>query len=197
DTGAFAVSGAFTDNMVIQREKPVTIWGTAPRGEWVKVRFAGKCNTVEAVDGVWEVTLPEVVEYGGPYEMVITIPAASDSIKLGNILVGDVWMCSGQSNMEMSVEKCSTADEALKAAEDMHNVRFFINAAGAYGDASGIPLESPAGMWMQCNANTSRKLSAAAFIFAQYLHDNSAGNNGVPIGLVQSAWGGEARRDVG
>ena len=93
----------FTSNMVLQRQKPVKIWGWAARGEKISLQLNAQKATVKADNtGAWMVTL-QPMEAGGPFELKIV---GKNSIVLSNILIGDVYICSGQSNMEFSLKKC-------------------------------------------------------------------------------------------
>src|SRR5687768_5896494 len=105
----------FTPNMVLQRDKEIKIWGWADNGETVTVRFNGQSLRSKADKlGNWIITLKPMV-YGGPYQM--TIAGKKDIIRLANILIGDVWICSGQSNMEWIIENTNNAAKEITESE--------------------------------------------------------------------------------
>ena len=107
------VSGVFADNMVIQRDAPVKVWGWGDKGETVTVIFNGQNQRTRTNnDGYWELQLKEM-SFGGPYEM--TVSGKSNEIKIKNILIGDVWVCSGQSNMEFQVKLSANAPKEIEA----------------------------------------------------------------------------------
>ena len=108
------VSGVFADNMVIQRDAPVKVWGWGDKGELVTVIFNGQNQRTRTNnDGYWELQLKEM-PFGGPYEMIVS--GKSNEIKIKNILIGDVWVCSGQSNMEFQVKLSANAPKEIEAA---------------------------------------------------------------------------------
>ena len=109
---AVRLPNIFGDNMVLQRDKPIPIWGWANKNEKVTVQFNGQVKTVKAgKDGQWKVLL-NAEKAGGPYDLLVK---SSNSITLHNILMGDVWICSGQSNMEFGLPRASNAAEAVPA----------------------------------------------------------------------------------
>jgi sialate O-acetylesterase len=165
------------DNMVLQQGMKVSIWGTADAGEKVTVRFQEQEAATAAKDGKWLVHL-ENLKPGGPYEMTI---AGTNTITLKNILVGEVWICGGQSNMEWSVRMSA---EPEKTAADSANpqIRLFTVAKRP---ASG-PLYQVEGKWLECGAKTVMNFSAVGYFFGKDLQKARQ----VPIGLVQDCWGG-------
>jgi len=170
----------FSDNMVLQRDKTIKIWGKADRKESVSVSFNGsERNVVAAKDGSWLVELP-AMKYGGPFEMIIA--GKENTIVLKNILIGDVWICSGQSNMEFNLDGDLTADEAIRNSENS-KIRFLtvpkaIQTKEKYdiGEAS----------WLECNPSSSAHFSAVGYFFGKKLQEDLD----VPIGLINSSWGG-------
>lgn len=166
------------DNMVLQRGRPVPIWGWAGKGQTVTVRFAGQSVSTKAdADGRWKVTLARL-EPGGPYEMAIQSPSQSRTLK--NVLVGEVWICSGQSNMGMGVKECNHAEAEIAAANYPQIRLFTVQRLGAPGHT-----------WVPCNPKTiedadKRGFSAAAYYFGRALFREL----NIPIGLVNSSFGG-------
>lgn len=172
------VSPIFGDNMVLQREKEDTIWGWSDPGDNIQVRLAGKiASGVAGADRRWEIKIhpPHV---GGPYTMTIQ---GRQTVELHNVLVGDVWLCGGQSNMQVSLGYAKNGEEEVKAA-NYPQIRFFTVAARvAYHHA-----DIPDGNWTVVSPDTAGKISAVAYYFARKVQEQIH----VPIGLVVDALGG-------
>ena len=171
------------DNMVLQQGKELPIWGTAADDERVTVQLNAKGGTVSAqttaLDGKWLVKLPKV-EAGGPYELTIT---GKNKLTIKNVLVGEVWICSGQSNMEMTLNGCAGADQA-KASSSNPMIRLFTVPK----TPTPTPQSNVAGSWVECGPNTVGSFSGVAYFFGRDLQ--KALN--VPIGLIHTSWGGTA-----
>lgn len=175
------VSPLFGEHMVLQRGKPNRIWGWTQPGAEVRVAIADATATgVAAADGRWQVefTPPPA---GGPYVLKIDGP---QQVALGDILVGDVWLCSGQSNMEFGLTRAR--DGAAEAQAAHHpGIRFFrVGQKTAYD-----PVAVPQGQWRVCTPEAFTAgggFSAVAYFFGRRIHTET----GVPIGLIQSAVGG-------
>jgi len=173
----------FTDNMVIQRDKSVIVWGKAGEGEKVLVDFRGEMIVTEAKGGKWMVTLRPGKE-GGPFEMTVH---GKSEIRLHNILVGEVWLASGQSNMSYLVQTANVPPEQLAAAKAMaasHNpsIRFFMVKTRSIDE----PQDDAVGQWTVATPDTVSQCSAVAWYFAVRLQDKLK----VPIGLLVPAVGG-------
>ena len=170
----------FTDNMVLQRDGPVKIWGDAGKNETIIIDFnKQKVKTKAGKDGQWMIEL-KAMPYGGPYDMQIS--SKSESITLKNILIGDVWLCSGQSNMEWIVKNVNNAEQEMAAA-DFDNIRLFtVPRAMALQPQADLV----GGEWLECNAKNIANFSAVAYFFARKLHKDL----NIPIGLINSSWGG-------
>ncbi len=168
----------FTDNMVVQRDKPIKVWGWAAKGESVTVEFNGaKQKTKAATDGSWMLSLPSMV-FGGPFEMKIT---GKNSIVFKNILIGDVWVCSGQSNMEWSIKNTNDVKKEMEEANYSSIRLFTVEKEIAYK-----PLTNVEGKWMECNSTNIADFSAVAYFFGRKLTKDLS----VPIGLINTSWGG-------
>ena len=172
----------FGNNMVLQRDKPVAIWGWADGGEKITVQFNRQSKTVKADKrGHWMIHLdPEPA--GGPFQLIVK---GKDQLTLSNVLVGEVWICSGQSNMEMPIEgwgKINNYQEEIAAA-DYPSIRQF----KVPNTISGTPKEDlSGGDWKICSRETAGNFSATAYFFARAL----ARQLHVPIGLINTSWGG-------
>ena len=172
----------FTDNAVLQRGKEIIIWGTADPDGTVKVEL-GETEAQAEVDdqGRWQATLP-ARDAGGPYELEIE---GADEIELKNIMIGDVWLASGQSNMEWALQSTVDNFEEEIANADYPNIRLFtVEHATSYA-----PLDSMAvaeGGWVPCSPETVPEFSAVAYFFGRQIQQEE----GVAIGLLSSNWGG-------
>ena len=168
-----------SSNMVLQQNSQATLWGWADPSE----RFTITCSWKTTIDSVtafnsgkWKAKISTPAA-GGPY--IITIKGRINTIVLENILIGEVWVCSGQSNMEMSNTK-QIQDELPNSKND--NIRFFTVAK----KTSSYPQDHADGQWVSCNEETLRRFSAAGYFFGKKLNTDL----NVPIGLIQSAWSG-------
>jgi sialate O-acetylesterase len=168
-----------SDNMVLQRDIPVNIWGWADPGERVQVLFNGqKVSAKAARNGEWRVQL-EPISAGGPFDMNIK---AKNTIVLKNILVGDVWVCGGQSNMEWSLSN-SRHWLTDKSNTDNPNIRLFYLPKNMSLKPLNNTLEA---RWEPCNPQTVSGFSAIGYYFGRNLVEKLD----VPVGLINSNWGG-------
>lgn len=166
------------DNMVIQAEKPVTIWGSASPGESVRVTFgANSASDVASENGKWKITLPAVKASATPAEMTV---AGSNTLTVKNILVGTVWVCSGQSNMNFRLSGAKGAQTEITKATDT-SLRFFKVAENTSPDESA----DVAGAWIECSPQSASTFSAVAYFFGRDLRRTT----GMPVGLIQSSMG--------
>lgn len=171
----------FGSNMVLQRDRTVPVWGSADAGERVTVSVAGQTKTTVAdAQGKWKVALDPMPASAQP--IVVTI-AGSNTIELNNVLVGDVWICSGQSNMEWPVTR-SRDPEPVAAGADQPMIRLF--NASAKKKASPEPQSDLVAEWQVCSPETVRSFSAVGYHFARAVREKV----NVPIGLVNVSWGG-------
>jgi sialate O-acetylesterase len=166
-----------SENMVLQQGMKVPIWGKADDGEEVTVRFQGQEQKTTAKDGAWRVDLAEL-KAGGPYEMTI---AGKNTIHFKNVLVGEVWICSGQSNMEMAVWQTAGANQAISAAKNP-----MIRLLTVPKSPSAVPQHDVAVAWNECSPETVRNFTAVGYYFGLDLHKSRH----VPVGLIHTSWGG-------
>jgi sialate O-acetylesterase len=174
-------------HMVLQRGRPVPVWGWAAPGEKVSVTFRGKTYVASTPDasGRWQATLP-ATPAGGPYSITVK---GENTIDLTDVLVGDVWLASGQSNMQMPVKSApggyqpvQNADQEIAAA-NWPNIRFFtVNQTVAYRPQAEVAGSG----WQVCSPATVAQLSAVAYFFGRDLYKKYQ----VPLGLLVSSWGG-------
>ena len=173
----------FCDHAVLQQGRPVPVWGTADEGETVTVTIAGQSVSTVAEGGRWSVRLP-ALPAGGPH--VLTI-AGQNRIELSDVLVGEVWVCGGQSNMERQLglregQKPIDNWQAEAAAADFPLIRHF----GVAQRLALDPQSQTGGKWVVCTPQAAPGFTAVGFFFARALHVA----RGTPIGLIHSSWGG-------
>jgi sialate O-acetylesterase len=185
---AIVLASPFTDHMVLQREQPVPIWGKSSNaGDRMTVRFNGQIlHTLADRDGRWMVQLAPMTA-GGPYELVVN-PDTADQVKLEDVLVGEVWLASGQSNMDFTVAKtpkyyfAGVNNEAAEVAEANYpQIRMFTGAWSRTYD----PQTEVGGAWKICTPENVREFSAIGYFFARDLQ--RALN--VPVGIVTLTYG--------
>src|SRR5208282_3935489 len=176
------VSPMFGDNMVLQRGKANRFWGWAKPGQAIRVEIAGQTATaVKGPDGRWQ-TEVKVPAPGGPYTVKITGPA--QSVVLHEVLVGDVWLCGGQSNMELGLSRTQNGDDEIKSANHPEIRLFIVKQHVSYSPTAVLQ-----GSWKICSPQTVAEgagFSAVAYFFGRALQDELH----VPIGLIQDCWGG-------
>ncbi|MBN1833315.1 MAG: sialate O-acetylesterase, partial [Deltaproteobacteria bacterium] len=169
------------DGMVLQREAKVKIWGWADEGEEVRIDFNGKMYTTStSPSGKWVVVLSEM-KAGGPFSMSIK---ADNHITLKDIMIGDVWVCSGQSNMELSMERVKYRYPDVIANSDNPAIRQFIVPDAYNFKKPQQDMES--GQWVSVNPESILEFTAVGYFFAKELF----GNYSVPIGLINTSLGG-------
>ena len=170
-------------HMVLQQKLPVSIWGTADAGEEVTVSLGdNKASTKAGADGKWSVKLKEMSAGGGPLELVVK---GKNEIKLTDILIGEVWVASGQSNMEWSVAASNNPQEEIAAAK-YPNIRLFhVKKVPAVTPQDEVVLDRE---WSECSPETIGNFSAVAYFFGRHIHKEL----NVPVGLINTSWGGTA-----
>jgi sialate O-acetylesterase len=168
----------FSHNAVLQQGRPIPIWGSSDPNETITVEFRGHQTRTTSANGRWIVRLPREAA-GGPDNLVIR--SSSQTITLTNILVGEVWICSGQSNMEWSLARSENPQPAIDASANP-NLRLF-TVPKLKADA---PVDDVKSQWEPCNPLTVPRFSAVAYHFGAALQHARQ----VPVGLIHTSWGG-------
>ncbi|GMV98841.1 MAG: 9-O-acetylesterase [Phycisphaerae bacterium] len=167
------------DHMVVQQGLPVPVWGWADAGEEVTVTLGDQKKSAQAgADGKWLVRLDALSAKAEPVEITI---AGKNRIVLKDVLIGEVWICSGQSNMQWPVSASKNKDEEIAAA-DYPRIRLF----SVPRTMSEKPLEDTKGEWTACTPRTVPDFSAVGYFFGRDLHKQLD----VPVGLIHTSWGG-------
>ena len=170
----------FSDHMVLQRDQPIPVFGTAePGGEVTVMLGEAQATATVGEDGRWRAELP-AMEAGGPYELTV---AGADTLTFTDVLVGEVWVASGQSNMEWRLDQTDGSEAAIAAA-DHPQMRLFT----VEHDVAAMPLtdvEAASG-WEAATPETVAPFSAVAYYFGRMVQDSL----GVPVGLISTNWGG-------
>ena len=169
----------FSDHMVLQRDKPIKVWGWAAPGEKIKVLLSGNAADTSAdADGEWKVELP-AMKAPGPHQMTVT---GKNTVKITDILVGEVWVCSGQSNMEFELKHALNAQQEIKAA-DYPQIRLLLVPR----TPAGLPLNDIKTRWSVCAPDNPvvARFSAVGYFFGRDIH--KALN--VPVGLIAASQG--------
>ncbi|MCI0332976.1 MAG: sialate O-acetylesterase [Planctomycetes bacterium] len=170
----------FSDHAVLQRDMPVPVWGWAEPGEEVMVAIAGQMHKTKADDkGKWRVTL-EPLSVGAPLKMVV---AGNNRLERNDILVGEVWLCSGQSNMEWPVSLSTNADLEIPAANQPR-----IRLVRVKNPGTQETVDDFQGGWEVCTPDAVKGFSAVGYYFGRELEQQID----VPVGLIDNSWGGSA-----
>ena len=177
-SAAVKLPALISDHMLIQQGMPVRIWGWANPGEAVKVSFQSQSRTATAgASGKWEVFLSPVPA-GGPYELTV---AGANTLTVHDILAGEVWLGSGQSNMEFPMARVKNFEQEIPAAKYPEIRLFTVKRV-----VTPEPAEDVQGSWSACTPETVKNFSAVAYFFGRELHQSRH----IPVGLIHSSWGG-------
>ena len=171
-------NGLFSDGAVVQQGQKIPVFGTADEGENVKVHFGRQTVTTTAQGGRWRVDLRPVLA-GGPYTLTISGP--SNTVTLKDVLVGEVYLCSGQSNMSFTLNGAATGPQAIAVASDPKLHVFHVP-----NRIADTPQTDLGGTWQASNPQTAGGFSAVAYFFGRDLRRALK----VPVGLIVSEWGG-------
>lgn len=169
----------FSDAMVLQRGEAVPVWGTAASGEAVKVSFAGQQHHTKAdSQGRWQVKLAKMKESAQPAELVVE---GKNKVTIKNVVVGEVWVCSGQSNMQWSVSQAANPEQEIAAAK-FPLIRMF----NIERETAETPQTDCKGKWLEANPANAGQFSAVGYFFGRAIHQDLK----VPVGLINTSWGG-------
>lgn len=190
--GTFTVHKVYGDHMVLQCDRPIRISGTAAPGESVKVTIGeNSAYATAGDDGEWTAELPAMKAGMQPYSVVVTGKEGTPGVSFEDVLIGEVWLASGQSNMEMPVYSGrqfwnSANGKAEVAAADHPGIRLF-NTCQRRSVSPGVEQKEIAGPgWVVCSPETVGPFSALGYYFARQLHKDL----NVPVGVINSSWGG-------
>ncbi len=168
----------FSDNMVLQRQIAISVWGNASANEEITIELDTQRVTITAdAGGTWQIHLSPM-SAGGPYQLTVR---GKNVITFNNVMVGEVWVCSGQSNMAWTVRRSQNAEDEIKAA-DFPNIRLFT----VKRSAAQRPAQDVEGTWSVCDTGSVGNFSAVAYYFGRRLYKTQ----NVPIGLINTSWGG-------
>lgn len=176
-TDGFTVADVFTDHMVLQRNALVKIWGEAKSGSLVEVRFAGQLWKIKAAKGKWQATL-KTGEAGGPYKLEVI--NGNNKVSFQDVLIGDVWLAGGQSNMEFALRRVKDARTEISLA-DYPQIRYYKVPRKFYPEQDVSKAS-----WNVCSPQTASEFSAIAYYFARNIHKEL----NIPIGIIQTPVGG-------
>ena len=176
----------FTDHAVLQRGQPIRVWGVAQPNAAVAVDLSGATASVNAdAQGRWSASLP-AREPGAP--LSLTVRAGADAQTLTDLLVGDVWLCSGQSNMELPVRRAMGGESEVAAATDPDIRLLQTGRVSLPAPTSTLPKEA---VWQVASPATASNFSAACFFMGRDIKKTT----GVPVGLIDATWGGSVIQD--
>ncbi len=189
----FTVYQIYGDHMVLQQRRPIRIGGQAAAGEYVKVTLDGNHGYGQAdQNGEWLAVLPPM-EAGGPYTITVSGAKGSEPIVFEDVLIGEVWLASGQSNMEMPVfsgrkywSSMNGQEEAAKASNNM--IRFYNATSRKYVSPTKVQKDAVGPGWQVCSPEAAAPFSAVGYYFARQLQQDLK----VPVGVVSASWGGTA-----
>lgn len=180
-TADIKLPAVISNHMVLQQDKPIKIWGWAEPGEGIFVTIADvRTQTTADNDGLWEVRLKAMNGGAGPYNMAIT-GTQSEPVMLEDIWIGEVWVCSGQSNMEWEMWRTHSPTPEIQRAR-FPGIRLF----HVPRKVSVFPQEDVEAEWLVCTPESARDFSAVAYYFGRELHQKL----GIPVGLISTRWGG-------
>jgi len=182
---AVQLNSLFSDNVVLQQNKPLPVWGTGRDGEKIAVKLGEHSATTTVSGGKWSVRL-DALPAGGPYTLTVT---GDGTLTVTNVLVGEVWVCSGQSNMERQLgprppQKPIENWEQEAASADLPQIRMFF----VHRDKSAEPFADAHGKWVVCSPQTAKDFSAVGYFFARALQVDLK----VPVGMIFTSVGGTA-----
>jgi len=174
------LASIFGDNMIVQRDVPIPVWGQAPPGATITIRLSyATASTSADNEGNWKATISKLAA-GGPFDLTVV---SSETLIVRNVLVGEVWLCSGQSNMEFRLDRSDAADSVIAAALNP-KIRL-CTVQRAVSETAQISAKAS---WVESSPTTVGRFSAVAYFFGKKLLEELD----VPVGLVHASWGGTA-----
>ena len=177
--GAVKLPAAIGENMVLQQQQPIPIWGWDDPDTTITVELGDMKETAQTGnDGAWSVKLP-AMSAGGPHVLIIT---GNNTISLNNVYVGEVWLCGGQSNMERPVSSSNNAKQEIAAANHPEIRHIKISRSAAAKPQSDVESSG----WRRCTPESVGEFTAVGYYFARHIQ----GELDVPVGLINSNWGG-------
>lgn len=180
ETSALSMPRIFADHMVLQRDESIDLWGTSAPKEKITAELNGQKKSARAdAEGKWSVSLP-AMPAGGPY--TLTVKGKKERIVFTDVWLGEVWICSGQSNMEFRLHTAMNAADEIADAENYPLLRSF----NVKQVMSHFPLDDVQGEWQVCTSETAGDFSAVGYFFARELYREL----GVPVGFINTSWGG-------
>ncbi|MEP4076920.1 sialate O-acetylesterase [Haloferula sp.] len=181
-SGEVRLSKLFTEGAVLQRDRPVPVWGWAKSGKEVVVEFSGQSKSTKTNrHGEWMIKLDAMPANAEGSTLVVT-EKGSDPVRIKDLLVGEVWLASGQSNMEWSISRARPEDQAIANSGPIDGMRIF----NVPKKLSPHPLDHVEAKWRPANPDTVNDFSAVAYFFGRKLREEL----NVPIGVIASSWGG-------
>ena len=184
DAEHFTVNNVYGSHMVLQRQKPIQIVGSADAGKCVTVSIGKHCVAAKAdQSGEWKAVLP-AMEAGGPYTVTVSGAEGTAPIVFDDVLIGEVWLCSGQSNMHLPVRRCLNPESEIAAANHPR-LRLFQMPRTDAPDAKRTSVH-PACKWRVCSPAIIRNFSGCGYYFGRQLLRELD----VPVGIIQASWGG-------
>ncbi len=176
---AVRLPGFFGDHMVLQQESEIPVWGWCDPGEEIRVTLDdNEATTSGDSSGTWRLTLPAMIAQTTPLTLRVE---GTNTLEINDVLIGEVWLCSGQSNMEWTVDRSTNHDAEIAAADFP-----FIRHIKVAKRSSTTPLDDIKADWTVCSPQVAGSYTAAGYFMARTLHKEL----GVPIGLINSSWGG-------
>lgn len=176
----------FSDNMVLQRNSETNIWGKGTPLKTISIEadWGNSTSTEVLDDGTWKTRI-ETPDAGGPYNLTIT--DGIEKVVMKNVLIGEVWLCSGQSNMEMPLAGWPPNDLIDNSAHEIASANYSDLRLFTVSRArSASPMDDVIGNWEECSPQSAQSFSATAYFFGKKIYDEL----GIPIGLIHSSWGG-------
>jgi sialate O-acetylesterase len=173
----------FSDHMVLQGAKALPVWGWAEAGEQIVVEFAGQTRSTTAnADGKWTVRLDALEASADSRKMVVKAPARNRSVKFADVIVGEVWACGGQSNMELDLKAITGAAAEIEASANPTLRQFHV----LKNPAARTPADDVQGYWTVARPGTTEDFIAAGYYFAKSIQRELK----TPVGLIKVCWGG-------